>query len=211
MNKHQKIKIVLAVGLVAVLCIVVYFLVLQPKATFEASNAVEKVDRPEVGLEFSYLAGPDALSLFEPASLTAPTLSAFIIMPSDEFLKVRSQEAQDTPPSISIFVFDNPEPARVRTEATASSTEEPTSSDKLRLWAEENEGFTGITEASADVEEVKVDGLKGIKYKNEALYKQEIYLFSYQRKVYMFAGQYENDGDDMQGYFEDILASVSFN
>lgn len=211
MKKQQKIKIVLILGLVALVCVALYSLVLQPKATFEASNAVEKMDRPEIGLEFSYLAGPDALSLFEPASLTDPVLSAFIIMPSSEFLKVRSQEAQDTPPSISIFVFDNPERDQVKLEAAASSTEELTYSDKLRLWAEKNEGFTGITEADGDIEEVEVDGLKGIKYKNEALYKQEIYLFSYQYKIYMFAGQYENDGDDMQEYFNDILDSVFFN
>lgn len=211
MKNHKNFKIIAAVGIILVLVAALYFLILAPKANFEASNALELVDRPEMGLEFSYLAGPDALSLFEPEGLNKPVLSAFIIMPSSDFLKVRSQEEIDTPPSISIFVFDNPERAQVKIEALGSTTENLSRTDKLRLWGEKNEGFTGISSATSDIEEVEIDGLKGIKYSNEASYKQDIYLFSYQEKMYLFAGQYEKDGDKIKQYFTDILNSVSFN
>lgn len=204
MNQNQK-KIALIILVAVIVCgTALYFFQIKPSAEFAAQNATETITRDELGIEFQYVAGPDALSLFEPSVSREPLLGSFILMQSPDFVALRNKESEDTPPSISLFIFeynDNEMPKEV---------EELSRQEKVLYWAKENQVLTTVTDETV-LENAEIDGVKAYRYQNQGLYPQTIYLAMYQGKMYMFVGQYENSSDQMQKYFDDIISTIAFN
>jgi hypothetical protein len=210
MKKIPKVAYVIAILLIlAAIGATYYVMVLQPQQVFEAQNAVVRIDRPDTGLEFSYVEGPDALSLFEPSTVTEPLHSVFILVPSPQFVALRNQEEIETPPSITLFAYDKRN-AYDRPNENDPEGGDLSRRDRLLRWANENDGVTGISRALAEPADIELDGLSGLFYQNEGAFKQDIYLFSYQDRIFFFVGQYQTEGDQMQQYFKDVLETVYF-
>lgn len=200
MNK----KTIITIAVIAALLLIIgaaYFLQSKERSEFQAANAAEPVVNEELSLEFAYVAGPDALSMFEPSSNREPLLGSYILLPSADFVAIRNQESERTPPSISIFVYDFSDSALpVEIESLGRS-------EKVLAWARANQGLTGLTDA-IEPESVELDGVSGFRYQYPAEYEQTIQLHSYDHKLYMFVGQYDNG--DMQDLYEEVLESVRF-
>lgn len=221
--KLQKTHIIVLLVLVLAVAIgILYATYLKPQAEFDAQNAVETVSRPEVGLEFGYLAGPDALSMVEPPVEGEPLQAAFILLPSQEYVEIHNNPEQNTeaPPSISLFVFTKPDlqsaTATANTEvtgttSTSTETVELSRLDELRQWAMTNQNLTSIHLALAEPEETELDGLTGLRYTADGLYRQDIQLFSYRDRIYMFVGQYMSEDDPLRQYYTDILSTIHFD
>tara|TARA_B100001179_G_C18578226_1_gene398568 strand:- start:153 stop:770 length:618 start_codon:yes stop_codon:yes gene_type:complete len=205
MNKKNKILLLVVIAIVAVAAIIYFVIDRKEQAIFDSQNAVETVMRDDLGFEFGYTAGPDALSMVEPPVTGQPMEAAFIIMPSSEYVAFANGEDQDVGPTISLFVF------RYSDNEMASTTEVLSKDEKLMTWAQENQTLTSINNATSDVVDYELDGLKGISYTAEAEYKQNIKLFRLGDRNYMFVGQYRDKGDQMDKYFEEVLSTVRFN
>ena len=200
MNTQKKIYIIITVLIFAVVAAAAYVFFFKPQARYVAFNQAELVSRPDINLEFSYVGGPDALSLIEAPVEGEPLKGAFILMPSGDYIEVRNNPEAETPASISIFVFTLPE----------QKNGDVSRIDALRQWASDNPALTGINDAEGETEEVRIDGVKGIAYKTEGAYSQEIQLFSYREHIYMFVGQYDGTADDLSDEFKELLSTVVF-
>src|SRR5690606_4658969 len=126
----------------------------------------------------------------------------------------------ETPPSISLFVFTNSDDAvatgtvavtPVATDTAVEAAAEPSRLDKIRIWAQENQNLTSIHLAQGEPQEVEIDGLNGRSYTADGLYMQDIYLFSYRDRMYMFVGQYMGEDDPLRGHFQDVLGTIHFD
>lgn len=207
MKKSVKfIYVSVAVLLIAFIAALYYVLVFQPEETFNAQNGAITIERPEAGLEFSYIAGPNSLSLFEPETVQEPLSSVFILVPSAEYVAIRNQEEIETPPSITLFVYNQLNAY----DRPGENGEDLPRAERLVRWANENDGVTGISRALAEPASVEVDGLRGLNYQTEGAFLQDVYLFSYQDRIFFFVGQYEEEGDQMQHLYEDLLESIYF-
>ena len=204
MNKNTKKIAIIAVFAIALLAVSVYFFQVRPAAEFAAQNAAETIVNEDLSFEFKYTAGPDALSMFEPSVNRAPLLGSYVLLPSQDFVAIRNQESSDTPPTISIFVYDFSD------TALPFSIESLGRSEKVLAWARANQALTGLSE-DIEPQAVELDGVTGFEYQYPSTYNQTIRLHSYDNKLYMFVGQYENQGDQMQKFFDDVLESVLFN
>lgn len=205
MNKKNKIILLVVIALAVAAAIVFFAYESKEQAAFDAQNAVETVERPDLGLSFGYTAGPDALSMVQPPVSGKPLEAAFIIMPSSEYVAFANGEDTDVGPTISLFVFtygDNEMSAEV---------EQLSKSEKLLAWAQENQTLTSINDTTTDVVDFELDGLKGISYQAQGAYPQDIKLFRQGDRNYMFVGQYENAGDDMDKYFDEVLNTIRFD
>lgn len=204
MNKNTKKIAIIAAFAVALLAISLYFFQVRPAAEFAAQNAAETIVNEDLSFEFKYTAGPDALSMFEPSVNRSPLLGSYVLLPSHDFVAIRNQQASGTPPTISIFVYDFSDTALpVEIESLGRS-------EKILAWARANQALTGLTE-DVEPQPAELDGVSGFEYKYPSTYNQTIRLHSYDNKLYMFVGQYENNGDQMQDFYEEVLASVLFN
>lgn len=203
MNIKKKTYIIISLLLLAVVAAASYAFFFRPQARYVAFNQAELVSRPDINLEFSYVGGPDALSLVEVPVEGEPLRGAFIMMPSSDYLLVRSDPEAETPASISIFVFTLP-------ELSSENAEETSRMDKLKAWANDNPSLTGIGETENEPEEIELDGVKGLKYMTEGAYPQEIRLFIYRGFVYMFVGQYEDSSDNLRDEYEALMQTVFF-
>lgn len=183
-----------------------YIFVQKPAQDFAATNAPVTLTRPEAGLEFTYIEGPDAFSLFEPSALAEPLHSVFMLIPSPQFVALRNQEQIDTPPSITLFVY-NKRNAYDRPDET--SGEDLSRRDRLVRWATENDALTSFSRAET-VTDITVDDVNGISYQTDGAFPQTIYLISYQDRIYFFVGQYETEGDYLQEAFTELLSTIYF-
>jgi hypothetical protein len=202
----KRIYVVSIIALLALVAALYYMLILKPEQTFDAQNAAITIERPEAGLEFSYVAGPDALSLFEPETVQEPLSNVFIFVPSTQYVALRNQEEIDTPPSISLFVYNQLNAF----ERPDENGEDLPRIDRIKRWANENDGVTGISRAIAEPVPAEIDGLRGLYYQTEGTFLQDVYIFSYQDRIHFFVGQYEEEGDQMQQRFEELLENIYF-
>lgn len=202
--KDKRIVIAAVAALIVVAAAATYFLVIKPKAEFAAFNAVETVARPDLGLAFSYTAGPDALSMVEAPVSGEPLKGAFILMPSSRYVEFHNNQGGDVGPTISLFVFSQPTMSSKNAEALSRR-------DELLLWAENNQGLTSYNNLQGEVTDVSIDGLKGVTYVAQATYQQQVYLFLYQDHIYMFVGQYSDTSDYTYKVYKDVIESVQFD
>lgn len=168
--------------------------------------AKERIERPEISLAFSYPSGEDAFSMVESAATSSTMLQAFVMMPTKEYFDLQeSEEARETPPAMSVFVFAD-------SGATTSATSGESLSRVVRLqnWATENTSFTSYVSATTPPEMVEIDGVNAIHYRADGLYQQDIYLASYQSRIYMFVAQFNEPTDLTFTTFQELIASVTF-
>lgn len=203
MKLQKKTYAAIVVLILAVLAVASYLFFFRPQAQFVALNQAELVSRPDINLEFSYVGGPDALSLVEVPVEGEPLRGAFIMMPSSDYLLVRSDPEAETPASISIFVFTLP-------QLSSKNEEEMSRMDELKAWAADNPSLTGFAEAEGEPEVIEIDGVKGLRYTTQGAYMQEIQLFSYKKQVYMFVGQFEDSSENLRDEYEELMKTVVF-
>ena len=188
-------------GVVVLLLLVVGFFVFQQ---FQNDRTVavtvnQLIDRPDLEFGFSYPSGEAGLSLVEPPAGEGNLLGAFLLFPTDSYIEYQNEEGAETPASISIFVF-----------AEDDSDSESGRITRLQNWASDNSALTKYDLALNTPDIVEVDGVKAIRYDAEGVYPQTIYLASYTGRIYMFVGQFEEDGDYLDTTFGEVISAVTF-
>ncbi len=208
-QKNIKVTIILLVALA--LAMGFYFFGPQAKDRTVAVNTIEKIENRDLNFSFSYESGETALSSMEGLSdqtVNSSLLKMYVLMESvtlDEFNQAKEEgQGREAPPSISVLVFERAS----TTEAVNSSSS--TSFDKIKQWAEANSQFTSINLAQGAIEDVEIDGASAIHYKADGLYPQDVYVVKYGKKMYLFVGQYLEEGDYMQTAYQKLMESVLF-
>jgi hypothetical protein len=211
MQKNTQ-RIILGVVLVAI--IVGGFIVLRPWFQDRTVSVTvnETIERPALNIAFTFPSGEDAYSYLEPvfdaSSTPGGPEAAFIMMKSDAYTDYQNAaEGSDAPPVMSIFVFPKPpEPA----VATASGTPELDRMGKLRVWADANTGLTGYQRALGAPEEVEIDGTRGLHYKTDGLYPQDVYIVFHRSRYYLIMGQYNGESDPQYEAFKNLVSTITF-
>ena len=227
MENKKLTYVVGGVVLVALLGVGYYFLGPQAKDRIVVTNNVEKIVNKDLEFSFSYESGETALSSIEstPGQFgNSELLKMYALMESktlDEFNKAKeSGEVVESPPAISVLVFtrststDQVEDSSATTStSTSTSTSTATSSSsitKVRQWAEANSAYTSINLAQGEIQEIKVDGASALHYKADGLYTQDVYVVKYGKRMYVFVGQYLEEGDYMYKSFQALKDSILF-
>ena len=220
MENKKLTYIVGGIALVALLGVGYYFLGPQAKDRIVVTNTVEKIVNKDLEFSFSYESGETALSSIEstPGQFgNSELLKMYALMESktlDEFNKAKeSGEVVESPPAISVLVFaratstDKAEDSSVTSTSTATSSSSIT---KVRQWAEANSAYTSINLAQGEIQEIKVDGASALHYKADGLYTQDVYVVKYGKRMYVFVGQYLEEGDYMYKSFQALKDSILF-
>lgn len=193
---------------VAALILVVlgYFMFVQPVLNNRTiSTTVDQtIVAQGLDLQFSYPSGEQGYTLIEPpAGETSNFEKAYILMSTPEYIELQNSTAgREAPPSVSIFVFPLPE--------DTATTDRVGRITRIQNWAIENQNITSFNLAEDTPEIVEIDGVKALRYTADGLYKQDVYLTSYQGYIYMFVGQYRSENDAIRDMFAGLVDSVSF-
>lgn len=211
MENQKNVKVVIILLVILALAMGFYFFGPQAKDRMVVVNTIEKIENEDLNFSFSYESGETALSSMEglPEQIINPSLlKMYVLMETkslDEFNQAKEKgEGQEAPPSISVLVFERAS----TTEAVSASSS--SSFEKVKQWAEANNQFTSINLAQGSIEDVEVDGASAIHYKADGLYPQDIYVIKYGKKMYLFVGQYLEEGDYMQTAYQKLMESVLF-
>lgn len=209
MQKNTKLAILIILGVVLVVGVVLVRSWLQDRTV--SVQVDEKIERPALGIAFTFPSGESAYTFFEPVLGTSTPGSPealFVMIRSDAYTKYQEAPAGgEAPPSMSIFVFEKPDEATSTPETGTSSPDRMT---KLRTWAEVNSGFTLYNLKQGDPEEVTLDGVKALHYKADGLYPNDVYLAFYQSRYYVIVGQYDGETDQAYTVFGDLVKSITF-
>ncbi len=208
MNKNTKL-IIGAVVILGIALIAIFFVrpMLQNRTVSTVVN--EKIERPELNIAFTFPSGEDAYTYIEPMKVEGENkpVGAFIMMESKAYEVMQDPSfVGETPPSMSIFVFDEVE----ATSTVSSSTESIDRMTKLRNWAMENTSLTSYNLALSAPEEVEIDGVKALHYKADGVYLQDVYVAFYSNKFYLIVGQHNGEEDSQHGVFQELIRSVTF-
>ena len=210
MNNQKNIFIGLGILVaIAVLGAIYFFFGPPANDRMVVTNVIENIKNEDLRFSFSYESGETALSSMETPNQIEDKdlLKMYVLMQSealDEFNKNKATgSATEAPPAISVLVFN-----RATTTETSNATS--TSIDRIKQWAEDNSKFTSINLVQGNVEETKIDGASAIHYKADGLYKQDVYVVRYGKKMYLFVGQSLEDGDYMQTAFSKLMETVIF-
>lgn len=182
-----------------------YIKVIKPQLDSRTLTAVVPmmIDRPDIGIGFTYPSGEAGYSLIEPSVATTSDLAiknVFLIMSTPDYIDYQGNEnTEDAPPVISIMVFDN--------QADESEGGRIT---RMQNWAQANSSLTNFDNLSVESEVVEIDGAKALHYKSIGIYQKDIYLASHQGNMYLFVGQSESENDPIQQTFNDLISSVIF-
>jgi len=191
--------------------IVGYFQVVKPEIdnrTVETS-APTPIASQETDLAFSYPSGVDSLLMIEPPiSSTSPSglKKVYLLADYQEYIEYSNEGSVGTPPpTISIFALS------YASTTDGGDAEGAGRVSKLQTWAAQNPQFTSWTAKNSEAEVVEVDGATAIRYTAAGTYQQEVYVVLYVGDMYVFAGQFEEEGGVMQTRFADLVSSVIFN
>lgn len=201
----KKIYLISAGVILAVVAFAVYSQFIKPQLDNRTITAVVPtvIAQPDLDFEFSYPSGEAGLSLIEPPIATTSESmlrKVFIMMQTEDYIDYQGKEgAEDAPPTISVLVFDN--------QADEGEGGRVT---RLQNWAQTNSVLTGFDQLSAETEVVEIDGAKALHYQSVGEYKKDIYLISHSGNVYLFVGQYQEEGDYLQTTFKDLIGSILF-
>lgn len=212
---NKKITYIIgAVIIIALSGVGYYFFGPQAKDRIVVTNTVEKIINKDLNFSFSYESGETALSSIEstPGQFgNSEILKMYTLMETealDEFNKAKENgDAVEAPPAISVLVFARTNSNEQTEDKTATSS---SSIDKVRQWAETNEAYTGINSAQGEIQEMKVDGASALHYKADGLYAQDVYVVKYGKRMYVFVGQYLEEGDYMFKAFQNLKDSILF-
>jgi hypothetical protein len=198
----QTRTIFIVLGVLAVALLIALFVV-RPWLQDRTVEVVvsERIERPELGIGFTFPSGEGAYSYIEPVfgtSTEGEPLAAFVMIKSDAYTDYMS-----APPTMSIFIF----PELGESTSTAGTTS-PDRMTKIRTWAEENSGRTLYNLAQSAPEEVRIDGAKALHYKADGLYPNDVYITFYQNRYYLIIGQYDGESDPAYGIFKELVDSI---
>lgn len=150
---------------------------------------------------FSYPAGEKAYTLVEPPVPTTTSTGlqkVYIILNTQDYIALEDSDI-DTPPTVSVFVFQRIE-----------SDEEGTRLEKLQFWIEQFSQFSSYSSRVDEPEVIDIDGIPTMRYHTEGTYKQEVYVSTYRGIIYVFTGQYENESDEIFNMFTKLISSVVY-
>ncbi len=203
----NKIIITLIVVLLAVLAGAGYYFFGPPSHDkMVIKDVMQRISNPELSFSFAFDSGETALSSIEstPEQFGEENfLKMYVLMKTADLNEYQNGlEGRTLPPAISVLVFQRTEADKM---AEASST---TAFDKVKLWSMNNAEYTNIDFAVSDIEEVEIDGAPTAHYKADKNYPQEVYVTKYGDKMYLFVGQYEEEGDYMHNAFKAMVESV---
>ncbi len=215
-NQKNIVTGIVAVITVIILGAVYYFFGPPSNDRTVVTNTTETITNEDLNFSFSYESGETALSSMEtvPEQFGSSTLQKMYMLMETKELESFNQakatgEIREAPPAISVLVFNK----ATTTEATATSstaTSTDSSIERVKQWAKENNQFTNINLATSDIEETEIDGASAIHYQTDGLYKQDVYVARYGKKMYLFVGQYFSEDDYMQNAFKKVIESVLF-
>ncbi len=212
-NQKNIVTVIVAFLTIAVVGGVYYFFGPQADNRTVVTNAIETIANKDLNFSFSYESGETALSSMEtlPEQFGGTLLKMYVLMESkelDAFNQAKEKgETRETPPAISVLVFER----ATSTESSATTTASSSSSmEKVKQWAVDNSQFTNINLVQGEIEEIEMDGATAIHYRTDGLYKQDVYVARYGKKMYLFVGQSMNEGDYMQSAFQKVIESVLF-
>ena len=172
---------------------------------------VEKVTSEEYGVSFSYPAGPEGFALIEPPTADKGVLKSYLMIRSKEYDTFKATtDAKETPATMSVLVFPFDDENASSTETRGTTTEKESRITRLQNWAIDNEVITSFSNAKNTPEVIEIDGLKALHYQTKGEYKQDIYLVSYQNRVYMFVSQYKKESDPTYVAFQALVKTISF-
>ncbi len=181
--------------------------VVQPELQSRTINATVPVliNYPEMSFTFTYPSGEEGYTMIEPPlpPSTADGLEkVFILMATQEYITFQSTSTEDmtTPPTVTIFVVNPPEDDTEGDRMT-----------KLQAWAKQNPQYSSFLSQTTLPEVVEIDGVQSVTYGTAGSYKQKVYLMQYDKKNYVFVGQYEEEGDSITQMFNDLISSVTFD
>lgn len=162
----------------------------------------ERIVRPDLGISFAYPGGETGLSLIEPPTIPdQELLQAFILFPTADYIEFQqAEEGREAPAGITLFVYTAPE----------TENSELSRMERLAAWATERANVTSFTSPAGEVETVEIDGLDTLHYQADGLYRQDIYLASYQGRIFMFVGQHHEANDAVHTAFQELMETVSF-
>jgi hypothetical protein len=174
---------------------------------------IEKIERPELNISFTFPSGEDAYSYIEPTLSATSTdgkpIAAFIMIENDAYIAFQDPSfVGETPPSMSIFVYKKPEVDA--TIVTGTNTPDVSRFEQLQNWAEANSALTAYTQRKGTSEEVNLDGATALHYQADGLYQQDTYVVFYKGKYYTIVGQYNATTDAIYADFQNLVHSISF-
>ncbi len=208
MKRNSLLLIAGAIGVVLVAA-VVYSQIVKPQLDNRTVEVVvqERVTSLEIPMAFSFPSGAQALTLIQPPVSTSSEnglKKVYLLLDSQAYLEFSQTEnvSDVPPPTISIFAFANNIPD---TEENLSRVE------KLTAWVQKNPQYSSWSLLSSESERTEVDGATALRYQTKSTYSQDVYVVSYKKDIYVFTGQFEEQGDKIQSIFADIMSSVSLD
>lgn len=158
----------------------------------------------EYDFGFKYPSGVDGYAMIEPpvATSSVSLKKAYLMFEYDQYVEYQnSTETLQTPPTVSVFIFDLPEKAEIETGSR---------SERLMQWVNENPQYTSYNRMVGEVSEVEIDGVPALKYSTEGIYTQDFHILSYSGNAYILAAQYEGADDPNLAMYENLVNSVTF-
>jgi hypothetical protein len=181
--------------------LIAVFVVFFETRTEERVVAVATVDNDQYSLAFDYLSGEDGYELIE-STTSDDFLQSYVLVDRVALADFRANEVETAPPTISIFVFQQPE----ETEAEADIGR----ITRLQNWAQANAGLTSFAEIYGTPDIIELDGVRALEYTTDGTYQQAIFLANYRGFIYMFVGQYDRPTDNIKADFETLMTTVRF-
>lgn len=221
-NTHIIILLVVLVGI----AIGAYSFVVKPALDDKTVSVVTPalITRPDLAFEFSFPSGEQGYSLIEQAgevpevseeseivisTTTAASSTSqdavmrhmFLMMDTETYTVYQAEGATGAvPPAISIIVFDN-----------SGDQSEGDRMTRLKNWALQNSALTAYSQVAGEPENLELDGVNAIRYQaTTGDYRTTFTLASYQGNIYVFAGQFTDDSDDIKATYNALLESVRF-
>jgi hypothetical protein len=180
--------------------------VVQPM--LDSRTVEEVVGVPIVAQEydfgFKYPSGVEGYAMIEPpvATSSVSLKKAYLMFEYGQYVEYQNSTGTlQTPPTVSVFIFDLPDKAET---ATGSRSE------RLMQWVNENPQYTSFNRMVGDMTEVEIDGVPALKYSTEGIYKQDFHILSYSGNAYILAAQYEGEDDPNLSMYENLINSVTF-
>jgi hypothetical protein len=182
-------------GVIAVLVVVVAVLSLMygPKAQAPGADDRATYSNPEIGLAFTYRAGPEGYVVNEAIPMAVdPTLFRFVHVVPAEVANQTPPEGGEGPAQISISVYKN-----VGNEWSGQ-------------WAESHPQYSNIQLKTGEVKEVVVGGANAVEYARDGLYPATVVVVAHGGYVYVFDGAYLDKDSDLYKDFLPLVNSVTF-
>lgn len=210
---HKKYIPVLVILGLLIVGAVVYSTVIKPTLDNKTISVVanEVIDRSDLAFKFTFPSGDAGYSLIEQPGI-APTTTAsstaessplrqmFLIMDTPAYTMYQAEGWKGTmPPTISIFVFD------ISDDTSTSSR-----MDTLKNWAKNNAALSAYNQVVGEPGVVDLDGVDALQYTIPGDYNTTFTLASYKGNVYLLAGQYKDESDDIKATYSAVVESVEF-